>query len=58
MWLHTATYAEANVRFKGKYVMQSHDMEYRFSEVTAARQPGPRHRRANPAIFAGSAINP
>lgn len=58
MWLHTTTYAEANVRFKGKYVMQSHDMEYRFSEVTASRQPGPHHRRANPAILAGSAINP
>lgn len=58
MWLHTGTYAEADVRFKGKYVMQSHDMEYRFSQETAARQPAPRHRRANPAIFAGSAINP
>lgn len=58
MWLHTATYAEADVRFKGKYVMQSHDMEYRFSEETASRQPAQRHRRANPAIFAGAAINP
>jgi hypothetical protein len=56
MWLHTATYAEANVRFKGKYVMQSHDMEYRFAQETASRRP--RHRRPNPAIFAGSAINP
>ena len=58
MWLHTSTYAEANVRFKGKYVMQSRDMEYSFAQETASRQPVPRRHRTNPAVFAGSAINP
>ncbi len=29
MWLRTFTYAVANVRFKGKYVMESRDLEYR-----------------------------
>jgi hypothetical protein len=52
MWLRTFTHAVANVRFKGRYVMVSRDLEYRFEEQTASR---PRH---NPAIFAGSAINP
>ena len=49
MWLRTFTHAVANVRFKGKYVMESRDIEYRFSQQTASR----RHR--NP-ILAGSAI--
>lgn len=52
MWLRTFTHAVANVRFKGKYVMESRDLEYSFMQETAAR------RRRNPAILAGSAINP
>lgn len=52
MWLRTFTHAVANVRFKGKYVMESRDIEYRFTEQTASRS----HR--NPAMLAGSAINP
>jgi len=52
MWLRTFTHAVANVRFKGKYTMESRDIEYRFSEQTASRS------RRNPAIFAGSAVNP
>jgi len=52
MWLRTFTHAVANVRFKGKYIMESRDIEYRFSEQTASRS------RRNPAIFAGSAVNP
>jgi len=28
VWLHTATHAVADVRFKGKYVMDSRDLEY------------------------------
>src|SRR5579872_1190065 len=52
MWLHTFTYAVADVRFKGQYVVQSRDLEYR-SAVQTARK----HRR-NPGILAGAAINP
>lgn len=52
MWLRTFTHAVANVRFKGRYVMESRDLEYRFSEQTASRS------RRNPAILTGSAINP
>jgi hypothetical protein len=52
MWLRTFTQAVANVRFKGRYVMESRDLEYRFTQQTASRS----HR--NPAILAGSAINP
>jgi hypothetical protein len=51
MWLRTSTHAVANIRFKGKYVMESRDLEYRFTQQTAAHQ-----RRTNPAIFTGSAI--
>ena len=51
MWLRTFTQAVANVRFKGKYVMESRDLEYRFTQQTASRS------RRNPAILAGSAIN-
>jgi hypothetical protein len=51
MWLRTFTHAVANVRFKGKYVMESRDLEYRFTQQTASRT------RRNPAILAGSAIN-
>lgn len=52
MWLHTFTQAVADVRFKGKYVMESRDVEYQ----SAARPPA-QHRR-NPGILAGAAINP
>jgi Outer membrane lipoprotein-sorting protein len=52
MWLRTFTHAVANVRFKGRYVMESRDLEYRFDVQTASR------RRHNPAILAGSAVNP
>jgi len=52
MWMRTFTHAVANVRFKGKYVMESRDLEYRFTRQTASRS------RRNPAILAGSAINP
>jgi outer membrane lipoprotein-sorting protein len=51
MWLHTFTHAVADVRFKGKYVMESRDLEYR-----SAEQASRRHR--NPGILAGAAINP
>jgi hypothetical protein len=51
MWLRTSTHAVANVRFKGKYVMESRDLEYRFTQQTASRS------RRNPAMLAGSAIN-
>ena len=52
MWVRTFTHAVANVRFKGKYVMESRDLEYRFTRQTASRS------RRNPAILAGSAITP
>lgn len=58
MWLRTSMHAVANVRFKGKYVMEARDLEYRFTQQTASRQPVARPRRANPAIFAGSALRP
>jgi hypothetical protein len=58
MWLRTSMHAVANVRFKGKYVMEARDLEYRFAQQTAYRQPVTRRRRANPAIFAGSALRP
>jgi hypothetical protein len=58
MWLRTSLHAVANVRFKGKYVMESHDLEYSFTQETASRQPFPRRHRTNPAVFAGSAIRP
>jgi len=52
MWLRTFTHAVANVRFKGKYTMESRDLEY-----SAVRQTASRTRR-NPGILAGAAINP
>jgi hypothetical protein len=58
MWLRTSMHAVANVRFKGKYVMEARDLEYSFAQETASRQLVPRRRRANPAIFAGSALRP
>ena len=53
MWLRTFTHAVANVRFKGRYVMESRDLEYGRVSQTASRS-----RNANPGIFVGSAINP
>ena len=52
MWLHTSTYAVADVRFKGKYVVETRDLEYGPAAQTAAK------RRRNPGILAGAAINP
>lgn len=52
MWLHTATHAVADVRFKGKYVVETRDVEYRSATQTASK------RRRNPGILAGAAINP
>lgn len=52
MWLRTFTHAVANVRFKGKYVMESRDLEYRAAQQTASRP------RRNSGILAGAAINP
>lgn len=52
MWLHTSTHAVAEVRFKGKYVMESRDLEYRTVQETAQKP------RRNPGILAGVAINP
>lgn len=52
MWLRTFTHAVANVRFKGKYIMESRDLEYAPVRQTASR------RRRTPGILAGAAINP
>ena len=52
MWLRTFTHAVANVRFKGKYVMESRDLEYSPVRQTASR------RRSNPSILTGAALNP
>jgi hypothetical protein len=52
MWLRTFTHAVANVRFKGQYVMESRDLEYRAAQQTASRS------RRNSGILAGAAINP
>jgi hypothetical protein len=53
MWLRTFTHAVANVRFKGKYVMESRDLDYHTVEQTTASRS-----RRNPGILAGAAINP
>lgn len=50
MWLHTSTHAVADVRFKGKYVVETRDLEYRGATQTASK------RRRNPGILAGAAI--
>ena len=52
MWLRTFTHAVANVRFKGKYVMESRDLEYSPVRQTASR------RHSNPSILTGAALNP
>jgi hypothetical protein len=54
MWMRTFTHAVANVRFKGRYVMESRDLQYLPITQTASRS---RHR-PNPGILAGSALNP
>jgi hypothetical protein len=53
MWLRTFTHAVANVRFKGKYVMESRDLDYHTVQQTTASRS-----RRNPGILAGAAINP
>ncbi len=53
MWLRTFTHASANVRFKGRYVMVSRDLEYGPAPATAAGQ-----QRRRPPILAGAAVNP
>jgi hypothetical protein len=53
VWLHTATHAVADVRFKGKYVMDSRDVAY-----SAAPQAAASTRIRNPGILAGVAIHP
>jgi Outer membrane lipoprotein-sorting protein len=58
MWLRTSLHAVANVRFKGKYVMESNDLEYLFTHETASREMFSRRNRTNPAVFAGSALRP
>jgi len=52
MWLRTSTHAVADVRFKGKYVVETRDLEYGPATQTAVK-----HRR-NPGVLAGAAINP
>jgi hypothetical protein len=52
MWLRTFTHAVANVRFKGKYVMEARDLEYRAAQTSVSRS------RRNSGILAGAAINP
>ncbi|HEY6350138.1 MAG TPA: hypothetical protein VI636_12085 [Candidatus Angelobacter sp.] len=52
MWLHTFTHAVADVRFKGKYVVETRDLEYSPATQAASK------RRRNPGILAGAVINP
>ncbi|HEY7403580.1 MAG TPA: hypothetical protein VIB39_08665 [Candidatus Angelobacter sp.] len=52
MWLRTFTHAVANVRFKGRYVMESRDLAY--GPVGHTR----RSRNSNPEMFTGSVIDP
>jgi hypothetical protein len=40
VWLHTATHAVADIRFKGKYVMDSHDLQYSPAPQAFARLKG------------------
>jgi len=54
MWLRIATHAVANVRFKGKYVMDAKDLEYRPITQTASRA----HVRRNTGLLTGAVINP
>lgn len=50
MWLHTFTHAVADVRFKGQYVVETHDIEYRGAVQTAHRH--------SPGVLAGAVIDP
>jgi len=43
VWLHTATHAVADIRFKGKYVMDSHDMQYSPAPQATAFARNPYH---------------
>jgi len=52
MWLRTFTHAVATVRFKGKYVMESRDLEYRSAQTSVSRS------RRSSGILAGAVINP
>jgi len=52
MWLRTFTHAVANVRFKGKYVMESRDLEYHTAQQTVSRS------RRNSAILPAAVIRP
>ena len=52
MWLPTFTHAVADVRFKGKFVVERRDLEYTSDSQAASK------RRRNPGILAGAAINP
>jgi hypothetical protein len=54
MWLRTATHAVANVRFKGKYVVEAKDLEYRPITETASRS----HARRNTGLLTGAVLNP
>ncbi|MGE5322416.1 MAG: hypothetical protein ACM3SW_06120 [Actinomycetota bacterium] len=55
MWLHTFTYAVANVRFRGRYEMVSRDLEYQLGadQIVHKVKSHPR-----PAIVAGVALDP
>ena len=55
MWLHTSTYAVADVRFKGRYEMVSRDLEYQLGTGEIVRRVKAHPR---PAIVAGFAFNP
>lgn len=55
MWLHTFTYAVANVRFKGTYEMVSRDLEYQLGTGEIVRHVNTRSR---PVIVTGAAFNP
>jgi len=52
MWLRTFTHAVANVRFKGKYVMESRDLEYGPVQQSASRS------RRYPGMLTGAALTP
>jgi hypothetical protein len=55
MWMRTFTHAVANVRFKGKYEMVSHDVDYRPVPEQLVRQV---RRHPRPGIVTGAALNP
>src|SRR5258708_5974075 len=53
MWVRTFTHAVANVRFKGKYVMESRGLEYHSAQTASGNQRVPK-----PGIVIGPAANP